>query len=435
MAYARDLSTVIMCHPSRRAGAERILDECRPLAARIVEDPEPDGVPSPLRTAKVAWAAVADGASHHLVVQDDVHLRPGFAEHVHTLLERHPGCAVSLGVLWVSPYNSYRVRQAAIGGYPAVRLAPWEWVPSLGLALPADTARELADFLRGFPDVTRDDDEHIAVFCAERGIPVIAPVPHLLDHSTRPSVAGNDHHGVRLAVACVDEPVGTGYWTGPTLDDGVLASGLGYAVELTGSRCHLRIRRSGEREAAEQPFTWPWRPWSQLVGVAEDEITRAAIAAAAAEEPTAEPDSLAAENPPAGLPATLAAEVWAAGYLLGALSPAVAPEPDPAHQLVRDAAARQALRSWITAGLGPDDQATLGDRGHAAATNWCHRAVAAGAARTTGAVSADRTTPAAPAARTTGAASADRTTAGAPAAGTSATAPAADMTATVPVSR
>lgn len=358
------LSTVVMCHPSRLAGAERVARECAPLPARIVRDPDPDGHPSPLRTAKVAWAAVAPGATHHMVVQDDVHLAPGFAAHVTALLDRHPGCAVSLTVLWVSPYNSYRVRQAAVGGYASVRLAPWEWVPSLGLALPADTARELAAYLAEFPDVTRDDDEHIAVFCAERGIPVVAPVPHVLDHSTGPSVAGNDHHGVRLAVACVDGAVDTAHWAGPELADPALHDGLGYAVELVGSRCHVRIRRSGEQEAAEQPFTWPWRPWSALLGVAHETIADAARAAGPA--------------PPA-LPAEPAGEVWAAGYLLGALTPDGG-DGRAEHRRVRESARAAALRSWITAGLRPADLAELGEEGCAAAAGWAARAVAAGQA-------------------------------------------------------
>ncbi|WP_164716158.1 hypothetical protein [Streptomyces sp. WAC 06738] len=356
------LSTVVMCHPSRLAGAERVAAECAPLPARIVRDPDPGGFPSPLRTAKAAWAAVAPGATHHLVVQDDAHLAPGFAGHVTALLERHPDRAVSLSVLWVSPYNSYRVRQAAVGGYASVRLAPWEWVPSLALALPAETARELAAYLAEFPDDTRDDDEHIAVFCAERGIPVVAPVPHLLDHGVGPSVAGNDHHGIRLAVACANGPVATAHWDGPELTDPARHGGLGYAVELVASRCHVRIRRSGEQEAAEQPFTWPWRPWSALLGVAHETIAAAARAAGPA---------------PRAMPAEPAGEVWAAGYLLGALTPDGG-DARAEHRRVREDARAAALRSWITAGLRPGDLAALGEEGCAAAAEWAARAVTAG---------------------------------------------------------
>ncbi|MEO3842672.1 hypothetical protein [Streptomyces sp. B22F1] len=351
------LSTVVMCHPSRLAGAERVAAECAPLPARIVRDPDPGGFPSPLRTAKAAWAAVAPGA-----MQDDAHLAPGFAGHVTALLERHPDRAVSLSVLWVSPYNSYRVRQAAVGGYASVRLAPWEWVPSLALALPAGTARELAAYLAEFPDDTRDDDEHIAVFCAERGIPVVAPVPHLLDHGVGPSVAGNDHHGIRLAVACANGPVATAHWDGPELTDPARHGGLGYAVELVASRCHVRIRRSGEQEAAEQPFTWPWRPWSALLGVAHETIAAAARAAGPA---------------PRALPAEPAGEVWAAGYLLGALTPDGG-DARAEHRRVREDARAAALRSWITAGLRPGDLEALGEEGCAAAAEWAARAVAGG---------------------------------------------------------
>lgn len=353
------LSTVIMCHPSRRGSAERIAAAVRPLAARIVEDPDPAGCPSPLRTAKLAWAAVAGGATHHLVLQDDVELCDGFAAQVATLTRRHPGAALALSVLWNSPYNAYRVRQAAVAGHPAVRLAGWEWVPALGLVLPAGAAVRLADYLRGFPDEDRDDDEHIAVFCARHGIDVITPVPHLLDHRPGPSVAGNDDHGLRRAAVPATGPAAAGTWDGPVLAEAGRAGGVQYGVELVESACYLRLRRSGGGEATESPFTWPWRPWSALLGVPAEVLAAGPV------------------DPPPPLAGELAAEIWAAGFLLGALAPPSAPDR-PAHRAPRTAAADQALRSWIAAGLRPSDQERLGAAGREAAAAHLRRAVAAG---------------------------------------------------------
>lgn len=351
------LSTVIMCHPSRRGSARRVAERAGPLIARVIEDPDPTGCPSPLRTAKLAWGAVANGATHHLVLQDDVELCDGFADHARALVRRHPRAAIALAVLWNSPYNAYRVRQAAVTGHCAVRLAPWEWVPTLGLILPADLAGRLAAHLRGIADEQRDDDEHIAEFCARHGIDVLAPVPHLLDHGTGPSVAGNDDHGLRRAAVPATGPIDPSYWDGAVLAEPGLALGRQYGVELVASSCYLRLWRPDRSESTEQPFSWPWRPWSALLGVPAEALTVPGLAAAP-------------------LDPRLAVELWAAGFLLGSLAPA--PARRTSGHAVRAAAAEESLRSWIAAGLRRRDLERLGATGTRAAADHLRSAVAAG---------------------------------------------------------
>jgi len=63
-----------------------------------------------------------------------------------------------------------------------------EWVPAQGFLLPTALARELAGYLAGIPDEVCDDDQMTAVFCRERGIPVVATVPSLIDNA-RPADA------------------------------------------------------------------------------------------------------------------------------------------------------------------------------------------------------------------------------------------------------
>ena len=72
------LSGAVMTHPKRRAAAERLARSAPPGALQVVMDPDPAGKPSVLRTALCAWEAIEDGATHHLVVQDDMILSDTF---------------------------------------------------------------------------------------------------------------------------------------------------------------------------------------------------------------------------------------------------------------------------------------------------------------------------------------------------------------------
>ncbi|MFE0427438.1 hypothetical protein [Streptomyces sp. NPDC058953] len=63
------VSSAVMTHPVRRAQAQELCD--RLGLGGLAMDPEPDGPPSALRTALVAWSRIADGATHQLFIQDD----------------------------------------------------------------------------------------------------------------------------------------------------------------------------------------------------------------------------------------------------------------------------------------------------------------------------------------------------------------------------
>ncbi|MBD5785597.1 hypothetical protein IF650_05340 [Cellulosimicrobium terreum] len=346
------LSVVVMHHPARGSVAD-LVAACLPLDARVVEDPDPDGPPSPLRTAKLAWAAVAPGATHHLVLQDDVTPAPDLAAHLLGVLRHRPRHAVALYTNWNSPHNSYLVRSAAVAGQAWAPLGHDEWVPTLGLVLPADAARRLAAYLATFPDDYRDDDEAVLAFCAREGLPVVATVPHLLEHGAGPSLAGNEAHGPRHATV---PPVATpaDRWAAPGHDAFPArrpALAHGAAVELRDSRCTVRVLRPHAGEPLEHPFGWDWAHWSWWLGHDPADVV-AGVAG------ITRPDDVA------HLPAHVPAEVGAACWLLGADAartdwltpartgtPARAGEPSDPRTL--------AVRTWVLSGvsaadLGPD---------------------------------------------------------------------------------
>lgn len=339
------LSVVVMHHPAR-GDVSDLVAACAPLDVRVVEDPEPDGPPSPLRTAKRAWAAVAPGATHHLVLQDDVTPVPGFAELVLRAVRARDRHAVALYSNWNSPRNAYLVRAAAAAGQAWAPLGHDEWVPTLGLVLPADGALRLAAHLATLPDDERDDDEAVVTFCAREGYPVVATLPHLLEHGDGPSLAGNDAHGARHATVPAGDAVDPDAWDRPGLDREPSRSPATLrpvAVTLERSRCTLRVLRPNVGEPLEHPFGWGWDAWSWWLGVDPATVAHDVsllVAGASAELGRVSRDALV--------------ELGAACWLLGhdVARTAWPPPAGPAASAHRAAA----VRTWVLSGLLPADR-------------------------------------------------------------------------------
>lgn len=332
------LSTVVMHHPARAQTLPVLLDALSGLAPRVVTDPNPDGPLSPLRTAKAAWAAIAPGATHHLVIHDDARPTAGFADLVRHLVSIRPEVGICLYVNSKSPQNAYRLRQAAASAQPFAELSLSECTPTLGLVLPVAAAAGLASHLAALPDYLRDDAEMVTPFRRAIGLDVLGVVPNLLDHDGEHSLAGNGGHGVRESVIFHPEPaLPLDYWSLPTVPDGAAdLDPLDYAIEMADSTCLIRPVRPLSAEVLEHPFGWPWYEWCALLGVDRDRIAGSWRAA-----------------DPHGLRADLTLEFWAACYLLGA---------DVRRRPRAGRAAPclpSALDSWIASGLSAADRSRL----------------------------------------------------------------------------
>ncbi|MFF5204992.1 hypothetical protein [Streptosporangium sp. NPDC000396] len=327
-----NIGMAVMYHPSRTPQARALAERCSPLRPVLVEDPDPAGVPSPLRTAKLAWAASRPDATHHLVLQDDAVLAEDFLEHLEAVVTRRPSHGIALYVNRGSLRNGYLVRRAAAMGARWSPLSRSEYTPTLGFLLPAENARSLADYLRTVPDEFRDDDEVVTLFCRERGIPVVATVPNLLDHGDLPSVAGNHGHGARHAAVFGDHVKMTpGYWDGGPEAAGRCPDVPPFVLEMHDSRCLIRFTRPGTGEPVDHVYGWYWHDWCELLNVDAAHVTetwRAQVADRSA----------------------VSLEFWAAGYLLGSdvsRSPEGAGNDRPA--------LRAAVESWADCGLSPHD--------------------------------------------------------------------------------
>lgn len=197
------LSAAVMTHPSRARAAELLGQRHPELDLRIVSDPAPDGPASALRTAGRAWQAVRDGATHHLVLQDDSVLCEGFEASLREAVAARPGHAVCLFAEWGS-------RTAHVCRLAALRGAAWaevvdEYVPSLALVLPTDAALGFGEFAdRAVREGERIDDVAMRGYLRAAGIEVCALVPNLADHLPGASLAGNDIMGERRSVCYSD---------------------------------------------------------------------------------------------------------------------------------------------------------------------------------------------------------------------------------------
>ncbi|MFE1272034.1 hypothetical protein [Streptomyces sp. NPDC058758] len=192
------LSTVIMAHPRRRAEAQALVEAHPALAARVVTDPEPEGPPSALRTARRAWQAVAPGATHHLVVQDDALPAPGFAGTVAALAAARPEASLSLFTEWGSR-TANAVRAAALLGHAWAPVVD-DYLPSVALVLPAPLALGFEEYAaaKATPEATDDVTLLDYLHAVDKLVPVAGPV----DHANPPSLVGNDVMGPRSA-ACL----------------------------------------------------------------------------------------------------------------------------------------------------------------------------------------------------------------------------------------
>ncbi|MEU3404611.1 hypothetical protein ABZ766_11770 [Streptomyces sp. NPDC006670] len=199
------LSVVVMAHPRRAAAARALAGRLSGLGAAVVLDPEPDGPPNALRTALRAWSAVAPGATHQVVLQDDALPVEGFAERLHALVAAQPDAALSLFTEWGSR-SSYALRIAAMSGH---QLAPVvdDYVPCVGLVLPAGVARGFEAHARAEARDGDPDDLALLRYLVARGVRTLVPVANLVDHDneTTTSLVGNSVHGPRSA-ACLVPP-------------------------------------------------------------------------------------------------------------------------------------------------------------------------------------------------------------------------------------
>ncbi|MEU3308914.1 hypothetical protein [Nocardiopsis sp. NPDC006832] len=200
------VSAVVMTHPDRAERASLLAERTGLPRAGVATDPEPDGPPTALRAARVAFGAAAlHRTDHHLVLQDDARLADGFAGTLGTILAAHPGSPVSLFVEWGSR-TAVLARWAVFTGAGAVPVVN-PYAPIVALVLPRGLSVELARFLEDTELSGVPGDRAVLRFMRERGLAPLVAVPNPVEHEDHPSLVGNDTQGPRRSVCFAPGPV------------------------------------------------------------------------------------------------------------------------------------------------------------------------------------------------------------------------------------
>lgn len=201
------LSAAVMAHPRRAGAAGELARRIVELDPVVVTDPAPTG--ATLTTARLAWAAVGDSATHHLVLQDDVLLGLEFTTRIREAIGDRPDAVLAFFVDWGT-------RSANVARIAAMRGDRWievcdGFVPAQALVLPAALART-------FGDHKADDDvpDDVALYEHTRDHDRYVHVVNLADHDDVPSEVGNQFMGARRSVCYHQDPQELEFGTGTT---------------------------------------------------------------------------------------------------------------------------------------------------------------------------------------------------------------------------
>ncbi|MER7046582.1 hypothetical protein [Streptomyces jumonjinensis] len=262
---AARVSSAVMTHPVRRAQAEEL---CARLGlGGLAMDPDPDGDPSALRTALVAWSRIAEGATHQLMIQDDVAAPRDLLDLVAHCADRFPDDALAYYTNWHAR-NGAAARLAALAGAGWVRAVPEEFTPTLAIVLPV----ALADAFRAYAGKTgeRHDDEVMAAFLRQDGRrSALLAVPTVTEHTGTSSINGHAAQGVRKAVC----PAGS--------DDARPALTRGWVLEELDWLPYMRygagfIRLPGQDATPDARSHFTWREALPRTGLTEELIQETA---------------------------------------------------------------------------------------------------------------------------------------------------------------
>jgi hypothetical protein len=216
MAPKYVLSAVVMTHPLREGMARRIVDAAPDIEFRLIVDDchdiSPDGA---VRTALRAWQQVEPGATHHLVLQDDVTLRAAFSMALRAAIGTDPDRPFSLFSEWGSK-TAQVIRMAAFLGSGFAAVAD-PWMPAPAVLLPAELARAFAGYLAANIGRGEKRDAFLLYrFLRAEGYPVMVCVPNLVQHDDplHTSLLPNGKaRGPRRTACYIDEPGTAECWS------------------------------------------------------------------------------------------------------------------------------------------------------------------------------------------------------------------------------
>ena len=181
------ISIAIQHHPSRAAHAAALFASVP--GAEIVEDPEPDGKPSAIRTYIECLRRTPGGVSHRLVLQDDTRVCRNFRSRAHHAIRERPGDIIAFFVPNFALHGRV-MREARKEGREWTALPrSANWGPAVATCWPVEMAADFVEFADAYVARRRaqgkgtiGDDPVIGSFRRARDLTIWATVPSLVQH-------------------------------------------------------------------------------------------------------------------------------------------------------------------------------------------------------------------------------------------------------------
>lgn len=176
------LSVAIQHHPIRSELVQELLGDIP--GAELATDPEPNAMRNPWRSYRHALQTTPPGATHRMIVQDDVRVCDGFLPAVLAAVAAKPDRILSFFVAG-NPYeHSQAVYAACDRGSSWAELDNQRWCPAVCLVWPAYHVPAVLAWVvaQNWPDAFRADDEIVGRYCRYADVLPLASVPSLVDH-------------------------------------------------------------------------------------------------------------------------------------------------------------------------------------------------------------------------------------------------------------
>lgn len=198
----------VTAHPKRLAMAEALVAQLP--GATLWLDPYGIG---PWANIRRAWAAPASGATHRIVLEEDVELCPDFVEVAAKAIAARP--TEILDFFAIRP----GMDEARAAGVHWISYGARAWGPAM--AMPVALAHEMVAWADGaFRPEMQHGDARILLFAAHRGMRIFATAPSLVQHrADAPLIDETKEPNVARQSPWVAGPEANGIdWSGTALD-------------------------------------------------------------------------------------------------------------------------------------------------------------------------------------------------------------------------
>lgn len=174
--------SLVQHHPARAHLLPALLERL-PAGTKVVTDPEPDGIPNPLRTYRECLRQIPEDATHALIVQDDATPHPDFPTVIERCVAARPDRIICFFVATHPPQGARRMLEAASRGDSWSELISTEFLPVVATCWPAPLAREFLVWCeRLIAQHKRSDDGAAGRWIRQQSIRPVATVPCLVQH-------------------------------------------------------------------------------------------------------------------------------------------------------------------------------------------------------------------------------------------------------------